>query len=175
MADDKSLKESFERVKKILTLKPSTGQYTTSTRVRLRDGTTCEVEHKEWKFVCDIGTEEGGNNAGPGPSIYQRGALGSCLAIGYSKWAAWMEVPIDHIEVEVEADVDARGAYGIDEVAPGYKGLRYNVIIESSAPEEDIRDVVETADRHSPLLVDFQKPVDLQRKIQIVKPHPGPE
>lgn len=169
MSDQNTLKESFERVKKLLTIKPSKGQYTTTTKIRVRDGTTCDIEHKHWKFTADVGEMEGGNDAGPGPSILQRGALGSCLAIGYVKWAAYLDVPITDIEVEVEADVDARGAYGIDGVEPGYKGLRYNVYVDSPAQEEKIMNVIDQADKHSPLLADFVNPVEVERKVNLLR------
>lgn len=169
MSDPKTIKKAFERNKKLLTIKPSKGQYTTTTKVRLYDGTSCEIEHGDWKFTADIGETEGGNDAGPGPSVLERAALGSCLAIGYAKYAAIIDVPIDNLEVEVEADVDARGAYGIDDVEPGYKALRYRVIIESPASEEAIREVIETADEYSPVLKNFTNSNKAEREIKLVK------
>ncbi|MGF1671208.1 MAG: OsmC family protein [Balneolaceae bacterium] len=174
MSDTKTLKESHERVKKLLTIKPEKGQYTTTTKVRVRDGTTCDVEHKQWTFTADVGKTEGGNDAGPGPSVLQRGALGSCLAIGYAKWAAYMDVPINGIEVDVEADVDARGVYGVEDVEPGYKGLRYKVYIDSPASEEEVMKVIEIADKHSPVLADFVNPVEVGREVNILNAkHPA--
>lgn len=167
MSDPKTIKEAYERNKKLLTIKPSKGQYTTTTKVRLYDGTSCEVEHGPWKFTADIGKTEGGNDAGPGPSVLERAALGSCLAIGYSKYAAILEVPIDNLRVEVEADVDARGSFGIDNVSPGYKALRYNVFIESSASEEAIREVIEKADKHSPVLHNYTDSNSVEREVYI--------
>lgn len=169
MSDPKTLKESHKRVKKLLTIKPEKGQYTTTTKVRVRDGTTCDIEHKQWTFTADVGKMEGGNDAGPGPSVLERGALGSCLAIGYAKWAAHLDVPIDGIEVDVEADVDARGAYGLDNIKPGYKGLRYKVYIDSPASEKEIMNVIEQADNHSPVLADFVNPIKVERKVHLVK------
>lgn len=172
MADTKGLKESYERNRKLLSIKPSKGQYTTTTNVRVTEGTTCEVTHKHWTFKADVGKTEGGNDAGPGPGILFRAALGSCLAIGYAKWAAILEVPIESVEVDVEADVDARGTYGIDDVTPGYKAMRYRVYIESPASEEAVREVIEKADRYSPILNDFKQPVSIEREVQIVNPQP---
>ncbi len=169
MADPKTIKDAYERNKKLLSIKPSKGQYTTTTSVRLYDGTSCEIEHGPWKFTADIGETEGGNDAGPGPSVLERAALGSCLAIGYSKYAAIMDIPIDSLKVEVEADVDARGAFGIDNVSPGYKALRYRVIIESSASEEAIREVIEKADEHSPVLKNFTSPIPIEREVKIAQ------
>ena len=169
MSNTETLKKSFERVKKLLTIKPEKGQYTTTTKVRVRDGTTCDIEHKQWTFTADVGEMEGGNDAGPGPSVLQRGALGSCLAIGYAKWAAWLDVPISEIEVDVAADVDARGAYGIDGIEPGYRCLRYKVTVDSPASEEEIMNIIEQADSHSPLLADFLNPVKVKREVKLVK------
>jgi len=168
MADPNKLKESHRRVIKLLTIKPSKAQYTTSTKIRVRDGTTCDIEHKHWTFTADVGKEQGGNDAGPGPSVLQRGALGSCLAIGYAKWAAVLDVPVNNIELEIEADVDVRGTYGLDGVEPGCKGLRYKVYIDSPAPEEEVMKVIAEADKHSPLLMDFKKPVEVGREVKIV-------
>lgn len=169
MADPKKLKEAFERNVKVLELKPSKGRYTTSTKVRLLDGTTCEVEHKHWKFTADVGKQQGGNDEGPGPGILYRASLGSCLAIGYATWAAQMDIQIDHLEVDVEADVDARGNYGIENAEPGYRGMRYTVTIESPASKDEIHEMIKNADDHSPILANFKKPMNIERNVQIVK------
>jgi len=167
MADPKTIKETFERNQKAVSLRPSMGKSTAVTRVRLYDGTTCEVEHKHWKFKVDIGKLEGGNDAGPGPGILERGALGSCLAVGYSQRAAVLGVPIDKIEVEVESDFDARGMLYIDDRPPGFEALRYKVHIESPAPEEKIMQIIEDADKHSPVLDDFRRAIPVERHVTI--------
>lgn len=169
MAYSKKIKEAFDRNVKLLNIKPSKGQYTTSTKIRLKNGTACEIEHKHWKFTADVGEQQGGNDEGPGPGIFYRASLGSCLAIGYAIWAAQMDIQIDQLEVDVEADVDARGTYGLDGVEPGYKGLRYKVSIDSPASEEEIMKVIEEADKHSPLLADFVNPVKVEREIVLAK------
>jgi uncharacterized OsmC-like protein len=167
MADTTTIKNSFLRNRKAVELRPSAGISTAVTKVRLFNGTTCEVEHKHWTFKVDIGVNEGGNDAGPGPGILERGALGSCLAIAYSQQAAVMGVPLNQIEIEIESDMDARGMLGIDDRPPGFKELRYHVFISSPAPEQDILNVIETADRHSPVLDDFTRAIPVKRNIHI--------
>lgn len=169
MANEETLKRSFYRNRKALTLKPSIGQYTTVTKISLRNGTTCKVEHGDWKFICDVGTEQGGNNAGPGPSVLQRAALGSCLAIGYSTWAAVLGIPIKSLNIEVEADVDARGQFDIGDTPPGYKNLRYRVLIDSPASQKNILHMLDKADASSPVLDDFLRPLKVSREVQITK------
>jgi len=169
MSDTTILKEAFDRNVKLLTLKPSKGQYTTTTKIRLVNGTACEVEHKHWNFSTDVGKQQGGNDTGPGPGILFRASLGSCLAIGYAIWAATMDIQIDHLEVDVEADVDARGNFGIDNAEPGYRGMRYTVSIDSPASEEQVLEMIKKADDHSPILANFKKPIPIERKVNFVK------
>lgn len=167
MSDPKTIKEAFERNQKAVELRPSLGKSSVTTKIRLYDGTTCEVEHKHWKFKVDIGKTEGGNDAGPGPGILERGALGSCLAIGYSQRAAVLGVPIEKIEVDVESDIDARGMLHIDDRPPGFVELRYKVYIESPASEDEVMQVIEETDRHSPVLDDFKRAIPVKREIEI--------
>jgi hypothetical protein len=76
-------------------------QGTAVTRVRLVDGLACEIEEGAWKLVADMSPKSGGEGKGPNPGILGRGALGSCLAIGYAMWAARLGVPLTSLEVEV--------------------------------------------------------------------------
>lgn len=170
MADPKTIREAYERNRKAVGLRPAKGISTAVTKVRLRDGTTCEVEHKHWKFLVDIGTGEGGNDAGPGPGILERGALGSCLAIAYSQQAAVMGVPVSEIEVDVESDLDARGMLAIDDRPPGFLELRCKVRIVSPAGRERVMEVIEKADRHSPVLDDFRRAIPVKREVSISNP-----
>lgn len=167
MADPQKIKEAFERNQKAVELKPSLAQSNVTTKVRLYDGTTCEVEHKHWKFKVDIGKSEGGNDTGPGPGILERGALGSCLAIAYSQRAAVLGIPIDKIEVDVESDFDARGMLYLSDRPPGFDRLKYKVYIESPVSEEEIRQVIDDADEHSPVLDDFRRAIPVEREVNI--------
>ncbi|MDX1619317.1 MAG: OsmC family protein [Balneolaceae bacterium] len=167
MAEPKTIKEAFERNRKAVQMRPSMGRKKVVTKVRLFDGTTCEVEHKHWKFKVDIGESEGGNDAGPGPGILERGALGSCLAIGYSQRAAVLEIPVDKIEVDVESEYDARGMLYLSDRPPGFDRLCYKVYIESPAPEEEILKLVEDTDRHSPVLDDFRRAIPVEREVTV--------
>jgi uncharacterized OsmC-like protein len=162
------LKTAMDRNIKAIGLRPSIGQGTAVTKVRIRGAVTAEIEDGGWKLVADEGVKDGGNGAGPDAGVFGRAAVGSCLAMGYAMWSAQMGVPIDGIEVDVAADYDARGMYGLDEsVAPGWGAVRYTVRIESSAPEADVRRVVEYADAHSPLLYDFSQPLSITRELHI--------
>jgi len=109
----------------------------------------------------------GGTEAGPTPGFYGRAALGSCLAIGYMMRAAKMGVPIRALEVEVQADYDDGALFGVSDAPPGYSEIRTIVTVESSAPEADVRRVLDEADRHSPYLDVFSRAQKCTRTLNL--------
>lgn len=162
------IKQAFERSVKALESRPFLGQGTAVTRARLREGLACDVEEGPWKLVVGMSEKAGGDNAGPNPGVLGRGALASCLAIGYARWAALRDIPLTAIEVEVQADYDARGENGVsDDVYPGYSQIRYVVTVESDAPEADIMRMLDDADRYSSYHDVFRRAVDLQREVKL--------
>ena len=140
------------------------------TRVRLVEGLRCEVEEGDWKLATDMGEKSAGSNTAPNPGILGRAALGTCLAVGYAMWAARLGVPLDRLEIEVQADYDARGYHGVDDVEPGYTEIRYVVTVESDAPESDIHAMLDQADAVSDYLHVFREPQKLKRETHIVTP-----
>ena len=169
MASPEQFRITLERKAQEIALRPSTGQGTATTRVTLKPGLECDIEEGTWKLTAGIGEQMGGNNAGPNPGILGRGALGSCLAIGYGMWAARLGVPIDALEVEVQADYDSRGELGIaDDVSPGYVQVRYRVIVTSPAPEPDVQRALDIADKHSPYRDVYARAQDVRRETTII-------
>ena len=166
------IKRSFQRNSRALQLQPSIGRGTAVTRVSLEDGLRCVVEEGDWRLVVDMPSSSGGADAGPNPGVLGRGALGSCLAMSYAKWGAALDVPIDEVTVEVQADYDAAGEYGVADVPAGYSQVRYIVTIASDAPEEEILRVLDIADERACYHDVLRRPVELRREVHIRAPRP---
>jgi len=162
------LKDLFERKRRAMLRRPSFALSTGQARVRLRDGLCCEVEEGEWRTRIDQSVEAGGLGTAPHPAQMMRAALVSCLAMGYRQWAARLEVAIDGIEVEVLCETDVRGQLGIAEVSVGWRRMFVDVCITSGAPEADVRRVVETADRLSPLLANLSPAIERVHRLRVV-------
>jgi uncharacterized OsmC-like protein len=169
--DSEKIDRALKRNTEALRLKPSIGQNTGRTTVKLEDGLSCEIEEGPWKLKCGMSEASGGENLGPDPGMFGRGALGSCLVLGYAMEAAKRGIAVNAIEIEVEADYDASGFYGLSEVRPGYLEVRYCVTIESDAPEEDILAMLDAADAHSPWVDVYRRPQIMHRSVTI---NPGP-
>lgn len=165
------IRTAFERNAKAVSLRPSVGQGTAVTTVRLREDLTCEIEDGAWSLTADMSESYGGNARGPDPGVLGRAGLGSCLAMGYAQWAARRNVPIHGLTVEIEADYDARGELGVDDdVSPAYSEVRVVVTVESEAPEAEVCDVLSEAEEHSPWLTVFEEPVRVVREAWFCEP-----
>jgi uncharacterized OsmC-like protein len=143
-------------------------------RVRLGDGFLCEVEAPGSLLLADLPPEEGGAGAAPAPSELMRAALAACLATSYRLWAARLDVPIDGVVLDILCEQDLRGQLGIsEEVAVGWQRLVVAVALTSRAPEADLRRVVETANRRSPMLANLSPAIAQVHHLTVVRPRAG--
>jgi uncharacterized OsmC-like protein len=87
-------------------------------------------------------------------------SLAGCVTSGIAANAALFDVPIDALDIELEADIDLRGVFGHDKsVRNGFTDIRYTVTIQSPASEDKVRRCKETIDRKSPVLDSLANPV----------------
>jgi uncharacterized OsmC-like protein len=171
MEDQEPIRIALERNAKVVTARPSVGQGTAVTRVTLRPGLSVDVEEGPWKFTVGMTEKYGGVNSGPNPGVYGRAALGACMAIGYSMWAARLGVPIESLAVEVHAAYDVRGELGLsDEIRPGYDHIRCVVSVETTASEQTVNEWLDKADRYSSWLDDLRNPVPVTREVRLNQP-----
>jgi uncharacterized OsmC-like protein len=161
---------AFERGARALSLKPALGRATGVSRIRVRDGLTCEIEEGPWRLLADMPPSVGGNGEGPTPGVYGRAALGSCLAVTYMMYAAKHAVPIASLEVEIQADYDDGALFGVSDSPAGYLEVRYTVTVESRAPESDVLRALDDADAHSPYLDVFGRAQTCRRSVRVVPP-----
>ena len=168
MTSQQKIKEAVVRSAKALSLKPSLGFGTGISKTKITNGLSCESTEGNHKLIADMPESVGGNASGPTPGIYGRAALGSCLAIGYMMKASAMNIKIDSLEVEVQADYDDGALLGTSPVPPGYLEVRYTVTIESDAAEEEILQMLDMADKQSPYLDVFSRQQKCTRDVHII-------
>jgi uncharacterized OsmC-like protein len=168
------MKELYDRKARAMQRRPAFGRGSGYARAYLVDGLTCDVELEDRTLRADQPAGEGGAGSGPHPGQLMRASLGACLAMGYRMWAARLDVPMDGVEVQVQAEFDARGQNGVaDDVAIGWQRVRFDVVVASAAPEADVRRVVETADRLSPMLANLDPRIERSFRLTVVLPRAG--
>lgn len=168
MKEQEDIKNKFIRSQKALTLKPSLGLGTGISTTRITNGLTCETTEGDYIFKTDMPKQVGGNATASSPGALGRAALGSCLAIGYMMWASKLDVAIDSLEVEVQADYDDGALFGTSDNFPGYLEVRYTVRVKSPASQQDIEHVLNMGDQHSPYLDVFSRAQSCKRQVEYI-------
>lgn len=171
MRDVGRYKELFERNKKAVAARPAVGRRTNTTTCRIdAERLAGELTGDGWSVRVDASKQEGGDEREPSPGFYQRGSVAACLAMDVVIRAAAHGIPVGNVEVEVQADIDAQGEFGLADITPGYTALRYIVTIESSAPEDEVMRLVDEVDRISHMLSVVRDPVPVSHEVRITTP-----
>ncbi len=83
----------------------------------------------------------GGDDSAPNPVEQLIGALGSCLAIGYSANATVAGIQIDELRVDVEGELNLETFLGLSDGNAGYETLRATVHIKTDADEAAVTEL----------------------------------
>ena len=168
MKGDAETKEALSRSGKVMALRPSKGQGTAKSTATLRSATECVVEEGSHKLNVTLPGAYGGSGDAPNPGVLGRAALASCIALGIGMWAARLDVPLDALTVQVEADYDARGELGVsDDIVAGYTAVRYVIRAESKAPAEKVRAMLDKAIQHSSYVDNFTRAMPVASEIHV--------
>lgn len=126
----------------------------------------CQTHGRDQPFIFNkdeppvlLGTDQGAN-----PVEYALAALNGCLTTSLIYHAAAQGVKIDEVETILSGDLDLHGFLGMDErVRSGYEKIKVNFKVKSDAPREKIRELVELAQKRSPVfdIVSHPTPVEV--------------
>ena len=118
-------------------------------------------------MVIDEPAAFGGADSAVSPADVVLVALGTCQEIMYVALASTMDIPLDEVKVDVNADLDLNGLMGLDpETPPGLLEMSYDVHIKSPAPVEDLKRLVDTVEYQCPLLDTLTRSVKVTGKVK---------
>jgi uncharacterized OsmC-like protein len=101
------------------------------------------------------------------PVEYALAALNGCLTTSLSYHAAAQGIKIDEVESTLSGDLDLQGFLGMsDKIRNGYERIRVNFRIKSDAPSEKIKELVDLAQKRSPVFDIVSHPTPVEVSIQ---------
>ena len=160
--DAKHIRTSVAGVVDYFKRNPGAGQGKDSEAVAtLQDGLRCRARAPNGTLITtDMPKAVGGEEAAPTPGWLMRAALATCDATMIAMRAAMEGITLTRLEVSVDSDSDDRGLVGADDTVPaGPLQVRVKVRMASDAPPEKLREIVDWAERHSPVGGVFRKGV----------------
>lgn len=129
-----------------------------------------EEHNREHPFTMDndeppvlLGTDKSGN-----PVEQVLHGLAGCITTTAVYYAAAKGIKIHEMETTFEGDLDLRGFLGLPgRTRNGYEEIRISVRIKADATEEEIMELVELAERRSPVYDIVTNPVPV--KVTVIK------
>ena len=129
-----------------------------------------EIKLGKYKIILDEDTAIGGANTGPNASTTILGTVGGCMVATIEAWSQILDIPIDSVEISVKGDLDIRGMLGLDEkIKPQYQILDVKISVKSSAEEAKIKELINKAETHCPVLNTVKNPVNIKTSLKYEK------
>lgn len=129
----------------------------------------CQTHTRNQPFVFDkdeppvlLGKDQGVN-----PVEYALAALNGCLTTTLIYHASAQGIKIDEIESTLSGDLDIQGLLGMSEkVRNGYEKIKVTFKVKSDAPEEKIKELVDLAQKRSPVFDIISHPTPIEVSLQ---------
>lgn len=157
-----ALKAALTATMESLNKNPSGANLVFKASTRLEENVRCSATVRGFApLVVDEPPELGGGDSAMNPVELVLCALGTCQEIMYAAYAAVMGIELEAVEVDVKGQLDARGLFGMAEVAAGYKKIQFETNIKSRESAEKIRQLVDVVESHCPVLDTIARAVEV--------------
>jgi uncharacterized OsmC-like protein len=124
------------------------------------------VRMGEYTVISDSAPGLAGNSLGPSSPEMLLGALASCLVHTYLLQATLLNIPLDHVEIEVHGMLDMTGVVGLPYPEPiQLQQLRFVPHITSPASVADIQRLHDGVERSCAVLNTLRAPVDVRSEL----------
>jgi len=101
-----------------------------------------------------------GNNEGANPVEFLLHALAGCVTTTLILHATARGIRIQSLSTKLEGDMDLQGLLALDpDVSPGYREIRIHMDIRADCSEEELQELLEAAQNHSPVCNTVCRPV----------------
>jgi len=130
--------------------------------VTLKARTVCEGQFRNLTYIRDLPPhviDEPphllGEDTAPNPSEALLAALGACLSVGIHANATARGIALSTLELTLEGDINVTAVWGVGDLSPdkrlGFSAIRVNVTAEGNAAPEVLADIVDHANKWSPV------------------------
>jgi uncharacterized OsmC-like protein len=110
-----------------------------------------------------------GENKGPNAVELLLQALAFCYAVGFAANAAAKGIELDHMDYEVEGEIDVRAFLGMDGPRPGFSRIRATGRVSSpNATPEQLEELCRHVQETSPVRDSLVNPVPVETTLEVV-------
>ncbi len=145
---------------------PEKAKFTFKTETVWEDGSVSKTRARSFEIKTDEPEPLGGKDSGIDPIELLLGSVASCVSIGFATQAAKRGIDLKDFKIETEGDIDVRGYLGIEGARPGFSNIRYTIKVDSSASEEELKDILRTVEKTSPMFDNVSNGVSISSHLE---------
>jgi uncharacterized OsmC-like protein len=147
---------------------PSAALVTLKAEGRLGEGVACSVSTSKALIEAGLHPATGGSGTQACSGDMLLEALVACAGVTLSAVATSLGIAIEACTLRAEGDLDFRGTLGVSKDAPvGFKEIRLDIVLESSAPAEQLQKLLELTERYCVVLQTLKGAVPVRASLSV--------
>lgn len=149
---------------------PQTALATLSATSQLAEGVSCTVQTGQGLLEAGLHPAAGGTGSQACSGEMLLEALVACAGVTLSAVATAFGIPIRAGQLRAEGDLDFRGTLGLARDVPvGFKEIRLEITLDTSASTEQIDKLVELTERYCVVLQTLRAPLNIKTVSKITR------
>ena len=147
---------------------PAAALVTLKAEGRLGEGVACSISTGKALVEAGLHPATGGSGAQACSGDMLLEALVACAGVTLSAVASSLGIAIQAGTLRAEGDLDFRGTLGVSKDAPvGFKDIRLEIALESSASAEQLRKLLELTERYCVVLQTLKGAVPVRASYRV--------
>ena len=160
-------RQVYEQTRARLASNPASGKTTIRAVAKLLEDMHIEGRVGKFHLESDEPAARGGTELGPTPLQYFVAGAAFCLITQMARFAPLYDVPLEEIQADVQAEFDIADKFGMEGPSGAFEQVTYAITVSSSAPPEQVRLLVEHAERACHTAQSLRQPVPVSIEVHL--------
>ena len=160
-------RQVYEQTRARFARNPALGKTTIRAVARLLEDMHIEGRVGKFHLESDEPAVRGGTDLGPTPLQYFVAGAAFCLITQMARFAPLYDVPLEEVQADVRAEFNAADKFAADGANGAFEQVTYALTVRSSAPPEQVRLLIEHAERACHAAQSLRQPVPVSLEVQL--------
>ncbi len=160
-------RQVYEQTRARLASNPASGKTTIRAVAKLLEDMHIEGRVGKFHLESDEPAARGGTDLGPTPLQYFVAGAAFCLITQMARFAPLYDVPLEEVQADVQAEFDIADKFGMEGPSGAFEQVTYAITVSSSAPPEQVRLLVEHAERACHTAQSLRQPVPVSIEVHL--------
>ncbi len=160
-------RQIYEETRVRLASNPASGKTTIRAVVKLLEDMHIEGRVDKFHLESDEPAVRGGTDLGPTPLQYFVAGAAFCLITQIARFAPLYDVPLYDVQADVRAEFNVADKFGVEGPNGAFEQVTYTVEVRSSASPEQLRQLIEHAERACHAAQSLRQSVPVRVAVQL--------